>query len=53
MKIIMIECTENELRANIGIMDAIVDTCRRAMDAFYGTYTPCCEEEDESQESEE
>lgn len=54
MKIFMIECTEDELRANRGIMDAIVDACQGAMDSFFGTVTPCqAEQTDEPQESEE
>ena len=54
MKLFILECTEDELRANRGIMDALVDACRGAMNAFYGTITPCStEQEDETQESEE
>lgn len=53
MKIFMIECTEDELRANRGIMDAIVDACQGAMNSFFGTITPCATEQtDEPQESE-
>ena len=54
MKIFILECTENELRANKGIMDAIVDACTGAINAFYGTINPCqTEQEDEPQESED
>lgn len=54
MKIFLLECTEDELRANRGIMDAIVDVCQGAMNTFYGTITPCpTEQEDEPQESED
>lgn len=55
MKIFMIECTEDELRANRGIMDAVVDACRGLLGSVYGTCTPCCKEndEDEPQESED
>lgn len=54
MKIFMIECTEDELRANRGIMDAVVDVCRGLLSGVYGNCNPCCEEsdEDEPQESE-
>ena len=53
MKIFVLECTEDELRANRGIMDAIVDACQGVVNTFYGTMTPCpTEQEDESQESE-
>ena len=37
MKIFMIECTEDELRANRGIMDAIVDACQGVVDTFFVT----------------
>ena len=54
MKIFILECTENELRANRGIMDAIVDACQGTVNAFFGTITPCpTEQEDEPQESDE
>lgn len=54
MKIFVLECTEDELRANRGIMDAIVDACQGVVNTFYGTITPCpAEQENESQESEE
>lgn len=51
MKIFILECTEDELRANRGIMDAIVDACQGVVNTFYGTITPCpAEQEDEPQE---
>lgn len=55
MKIFYIECTEDELRANRGIMDAIVDACRGIVDAFYGTQTHVCkpEEPEESEDNDE
>ncbi|MBR3330620.1 MAG: hypothetical protein IKG25_05305 [Mogibacterium sp.] len=54
MKLFILECTENELRANRGIMDALVDACRGTINAFCGTITPChTEQEEESQESED
>lgn len=54
MKLFILECSEDELKANRGIMDSIMDACRGAVDMFYGTYTPCpTEPEEEPQESEE
>ena len=54
MKLFVLECTEDELRANRGIMDAIVDACTGAINAFYGTTTPCkTKQEVEPQESED
>jgi len=54
MKIFILECTEDELRANRGFMDAIVDACQGFVDTFYGTTTPCpADQEDDPQESEE
>lgn len=55
MKIFALECTEGELRANRGIMDAIVDACQGVTNTFFGTIKPCCpaEQEDELQGSEE
>jgi hypothetical protein len=55
MRIFMIECTEDELRANRGIMDAIVDACSGLLSGLYGNCTPSCEEFDdnESEESED
>lgn len=47
MKIFYIECTEEELRANRGIMDAIVDACSGLLGGIYGSYTPNCEKSDE------
>ena len=53
MKIFILECTEDELRANRGIMDAIVDACQGVVNTFYGTITPYPpEQEVEPQESE-
>lgn len=57
MKIFMIECTADELRANRGIMDAVVDACRDFANAFYGTMPPFpveqeSEPEEESEETE-
>ena len=39
MKIFILECTEEELKANRGIMDSIVDTMSRFTDAFWGSYS--------------
>lgn len=46
MKIFFLECTEDELRANRGIMDAIVDACQGVVNTFYGTITPCSTEQE-------
>ena len=40
MKIIAIECDAEELKANRGIMDAVIDACSGLLNSFYGTYTP-------------
>ena len=40
MKIIYIECNEDELKANRGLMDSIVDAVHGILDSFYGTYNP-------------
>ena len=53
MRIIAIECDAEELKANRGIMDAIVDACSGLLNSFYGTYTPGAAEEPEEGESEE
>jgi hypothetical protein len=54
MKIFILECTEDELRANRGIMDAIVDACQGIVNTLYGTTTPSpTEQESEPQESED
>lgn len=34
IKIFILECTEDELRANRGIMDAIVDACQGTVNTF-------------------
>ena len=54
MKIFMFECTEDELRANRGLMDAIVDAASGVLNTLYGNYTPTVSNtEDEPQESED
>ena len=54
MKIFMIECTEDELRANRGLIDVIVDAASGLLNTLYGNYTPTVSDtEDETQESEE
>ena len=53
MKIFILECTEDELRANRGIMDAIVDVCQGIMNTFYGTKTPCQTEQNSEDEDEQ
>ena len=39
MKMFILECTEDELRANRGIMDAIVDACQGVVNTFYGSFS--------------
>ena len=53
MKIIAIECNVEEIKANRGLMDSIVEACRGLLNSFYGTYTPGAAEEPEEGESEE
>lgn len=53
MKIFILECNEDELRANRGIMDAIVDACQGFINAFYGTHGTTIEQEDEEEEEED
>jgi hypothetical protein len=50
MKLIILECTEDELRANRGIMDAIVDACHGFINTFYGTCTPSMAKENEEED---
>lgn len=40
MKIWYVECTEEELRANRGIMDSVVDAMQGMFGSIYGTYNP-------------
>jgi hypothetical protein len=49
MKIFYIECDADELKANRGIMDAIIDVCQGAVNTFWGTTTPAPVEEEESE----
>lgn len=53
MKIIAIECNAEEIKANRGFMDAIVEACSGLLNSFYGTHTPGAAEEPEEGESEE
>lgn len=53
MKILILECTEDELKANRGFMDAIVDACQGFVNAFYGTTTPCSTEQESESEDKE
>lgn len=53
MKIIAIECNAEEIKANRGFMDAVVDAFSGLLNSFYGTYTPGAAEEPEEGESEE
>lgn len=56
MKVILFECTEEELKANRGIMNGIVDAMRDFTNRFWGTFTPVPlhdpEEDDESEGAE-
>ena len=38
MKIMILECTEEELKANRGIMDDVTDALHGFLTGFYGTY---------------
>ena len=53
MKVVYIECNEDELRANRGIMDAVVDMMSGVLSSVYGTCNPVCDESDESEVSED
>ena len=53
MKIFILECTEDELRANRGIMDAIVDACQGFVQGFYGTQTPIMPDDKAEEEGED
>lgn len=49
MKIFYIECNKEELSANSGIMDAIVDAVSGLFSGVYGNCTPAMPEEDEGE----
>ena len=53
MKIFILECTEDELRANRGIMDAIVDACQGVVNTFYGSFSPASSNDPGNEESQE
>lgn len=54
MKIFMLECTEDELRANRGLMDVIVDAASGILNTLYGNYTPTVSNtENETQKNED
>ena len=40
VKMIQIECNKEELKANRGLMDAMVDVFQGIVDSIYGTYRP-------------
>ena len=52
MKLIILECTEEELRANRGIMDAVVDAFQGAINTFYGSYPPNISDDNTGDETE-
>ena len=59
MKMFILECTEDGLRANRGIMDAVVDAAQGFINGFYGSFSPALsnnpgnEEPQEIQEEED
>lgn len=53
MKILIMECNEDELRANRGIMDGIVDAFISVCNSFYGTYSPVSDTDDDIEEQDE
>ncbi len=59
MKMFILECTEDELRANRGLMDAVVDAAQGFINGFYGSFSsallnnPGNEEPQEIQEEED
>ena len=53
MKILMIECNADELKANRGLMDAIVDACQGFMSGFYGSCNPVFTNEEDETETED
>lgn len=53
MKIIAIECNVDELKANRGIMDAIVEACAGMLGGFYGNYTPKTDGDEVEEDMEE
>ena len=50
MKIFYIECNKEELSANRGIMDAIVDAVSGLFSGVYGNCTPAMPEDDEGED---
>jgi len=53
MKIVYIECTEDELRANRGIMDAVVDAVGGLLSGVYGNCAPVIGPNEEVEEGEQ
>lgn len=53
MKIFYLECTRDELAANRGIMDVIVDACGGLLNGLYGSCTPAMNDDEESKEADE
>lgn len=47
MKMFYLELTEDELRANRGFMDAIVDAASGILNSLYGSYTPNVSDDEE------
>ena len=53
MKMFIFECTDDELRANRGIMDAIVDACQGVVNTFYGSFSTASSNDLGNEESQE
>lgn len=53
MKIIFIECNEEELKTNRGFMDSVVDAVRGITNSFWGNFNPVVSDVDEEESEEE
>jgi len=53
VKVFYLEMTAEELKANRGFMDAIVDAASGILGSIYGTYTPAPMSEDADEEESE
>lgn len=53
MKLIILECTEEELKAKKGILDSISEALRGLLDGFYGSYSPKVEKSDNAEKDSE
>ena len=50
MKIFILECSEEELKMNRGILDNIVDACTGFLNTLYGSHIPTSSENDKEDE---